>query len=105
MPRRFFYASSEELTLGADGPTCYELEEIDVGILGFAERVGYRMVMIRRELPRTEHAVRGRRSPRRIKQMRILLFAVTPTAVVAPLPILRRCSDGTSGRPSGQYPG
>jgi len=26
--------------------------------------------------------------------MRILLFAVTPTAVVTPLPILRRCSDG-----------
>src|SRR4051812_17013258 len=47
------------------------------------------MVMIRRELPRTRDAGRGRRAPRRIKQLRILLFAATPTAVCTPPYVLR----------------
>src|SRR5437660_9351792 len=42
------------------------------------------MVMIRRELPRTRNGGRGHRSSRRIKQMRILRFAATPTAVLTP---------------------
>src|SRR6516162_11404030 len=50
------------------------------------------MVMIRRELPQTRSAGRARRSPRRIKQMRILRFAATSTAV--PTPWLRDRHDG-----------
>ena len=50
--------------------------------------------MIRRELPRTRSAGRGCESPRRIGRTRILLFAATPTAVLTPPRLLRRCADG-----------